>query len=337
MFSLRPRCARHLCRLPQRYISSSAPAFAAVAPRRQSENDDNDEEEEAAEEEARGKSFKAFLKQYEHLRFAKPRGYVEGDTTPFPMNKSFKPPIPISDAARSRIYADYMADPETNSIRALSQRYHLSLKRVEAILRLKGLEAAYVKDNKPLQTGFLWGMEMLLGVKSSPMLDVDGRADTHIADMLEQDENRDAARQRFQRQYWELIDDDGRQPLLPASLENAKKKAERSAQTAQDYKSTAKLMPRFKDTDTIKSPRQKVQTIVREGRLPIHFVDVGGKFLNAEERLRRIASGERRQAARARVSGKNVLKGFLRGRTPVERARRASIKRASRSASSSQS
>ena len=61
------------------------------------------------------------------------------------MNKSFKPPIPISDAARSRIYADYMADPETNNIRALSQRYHLSLKRVEAILRLKGLEAAFVK------------------------------------------------------------------------------------------------------------------------------------------------------------------------------------------------
>jgi hypothetical protein len=38
-----------------------------------------------------------------------------------------------------------MLDPETNSVRALSQKYHISLKRVEAILRLKGLEEAYVK------------------------------------------------------------------------------------------------------------------------------------------------------------------------------------------------
>ncbi|KAJ6520344.1 eukaryotic mitochondrial regulator protein-domain-containing protein [Mycena sanguinolenta] len=303
------------------------PTLSSPSARRQSENDD--EEEEEAESETRGKSFKAFLKQYEYLRLAKPRGFIEGDAIPFPMNQSFKPPVPISDAARSRIYADYMADPETNNIRALSQRYHLSLKRVEAILRLKGLEAAFVK-NKPLQSGFLWGMERLLGVQSSNV-DVDSRADTHIVDMLEQDENRDAARQRFQRQYWESIDDDGREPLLPGSLENAKGRAERSAQAVQDYKSTAKLMPRFKDTDTIKSPRQKVQTIVREGRLPVHFVDVGGKFLNAEERLRRIADSERRRAAHSRASGHKVLSGFLRGRTAVERARRASVKRSASS------
>ncbi|KAF7347394.1 hypothetical protein MVEN_01495200 [Mycena venus] len=226
---------------------------------------------------------------------------------PFPMNRSFKPPVPISDATRSRIYADYMADPETNSIRALSQRYHVSLKRVEAILRLKGLEAAFVK-NKPLQTGFLWGMEMLLGVKSSPRVDVDERADVHMADMLEQEENRDAARQRFQRQYWESIE-----PLLPASLEHAKKIAERSAQAAHDNKSNATLMPRFKDTDTIKSPRQKVQTVVREGRLPIHFVDVGGKFLQAEDRLRRMAVAERRKSVHARKSGGEGAPGLSEG------------------------
>jgi len=185
-----------------------------------------------------------------------------------------------------------------------------------------------------LQTGFLWGMEMLLGVKSSPKVDVDDRIDAHTADMLEQDENRDAARQRFQRQYWESIPDDGKEPLLPASLEHAKKIAERSAQAAHDNKSNATLMPRFKDTDTIKSPRQKVQTVVRDGRLPIHFVDVGGKFLQAEERLRRMAGAERRHSIRARRSGEKVLRGYLKGRTGVERARRAVTKRsASRSAS----
>ncbi|KAJ7922923.1 eukaryotic mitochondrial regulator protein-domain-containing protein, partial [Mycena leptocephala] len=223
---------------------------------------------------------------------------------PFPLNPSFKPPAPISDAIRSRMYTDYMLDPETNSVRALSQKYHISLKRVEAILRLKGLEEAYVKvRNKPLQTGFLWGMEMLLDVKSpqfsatdpSPTADSD-RADVHTADMLEQEENRDAARQRFQRQYWESYE-----PILPASLEHAKQNAQRSAQAAHDNKSNAHLMPRFKDTDT---------KIVREGRLPIHFVDVGGKFLEVEERVRRIAEAERRHSIRTRRSEDKVLKGI---------------------------
>ena len=34
-----------------------------------------------------------------------------------------------------------MANPTENNVRALSQRFGLSLKRVDAILRLKGLEA----------------------------------------------------------------------------------------------------------------------------------------------------------------------------------------------------
>jgi hypothetical protein len=33
-----------------------------------------------------------------------------------------------------------MTDPNTNSVRVLAGRYHLSMKRVDAILRLKGLE-----------------------------------------------------------------------------------------------------------------------------------------------------------------------------------------------------
>ncbi|KAJ7684000.1 eukaryotic mitochondrial regulator protein-domain-containing protein, partial [Mycena rosella] len=225
---------------------------------------------------------------------AKPRNWL--GEVPFPMNPSFKPPPPISDAIRSRMYADYMLDPETNSVRALSQRYHTSLKRVEAILRLKGMEAAYVK-NKPLQTGFLWGMEMLLDVKHRLGEDEFERADVHAADMLEQDENRDAARQRFQRQFWEMIPDDGkarpRAPILPVALQHAKRVAERHAQAAEDHKSNPRLMPRFKDSRTIKSPRAKVQTVERSGRPPVHFVDVGGKFIDVQERLRRLALAER--------------------------------------------
>ena len=61
------------------------------------------------------------------------------------MNPSFLPPPPISDALRTKIYQEFMRDPKENSVRALSQTYHISLKRVDAILRLKGLENAWVK------------------------------------------------------------------------------------------------------------------------------------------------------------------------------------------------
>ncbi len=68
------------------------------------------------------------------------------------MNPSFKPPPPLSDVVRQKIYIEFMGDPNKNSVRVLSQRYHLSLKRVDAILRLKGLEHAWYKvniDNSP--------------------------------------------------------------------------------------------------------------------------------------------------------------------------------------------
>jgi hypothetical protein len=38
-----------------------------------------------------------------------------------------------------------MANPKANSIRNLASRYHLSIKRVDAILRLKGLEESWTK------------------------------------------------------------------------------------------------------------------------------------------------------------------------------------------------
>lgn len=43
------------------------------------------------------------------------------------------------------MYKAFMEDPLANSVRALSERYHVSLQRVDAILRLKGLEASWVK------------------------------------------------------------------------------------------------------------------------------------------------------------------------------------------------
>jgi len=61
------------------------------------------------------------------------------------MNPSFLPPAPLSDALRTKIYKEFMRDPEENSVRVLSQKYHIGLKRIDAILRLKGLESAWKK------------------------------------------------------------------------------------------------------------------------------------------------------------------------------------------------
>lgn len=64
---------------------------------------------------------------------------------PFPLNPTFKPPTPVSDELRTLIYTQYMANPAGNGVRALASRYGLSMKRVDAILRLKGLEAHWQK------------------------------------------------------------------------------------------------------------------------------------------------------------------------------------------------
>lgn len=62
------------------------------------------------------------------------------------MNPSFNPPIPMPNALRTEMYRDFMEDPKTNSARALSQRHGISMKRVDAILRLKGMEEAWLKS-----------------------------------------------------------------------------------------------------------------------------------------------------------------------------------------------
>ena len=87
---------------------------------------------------------------------------------------------------------------------------------------------------------------------------------------------------------------------MPASLQKAKAAAKRFAQAAEMEKSNPKLMPRIKDTDTIKTPKTKVQVSEMPGRPTIKFVDVGGKFINVEERLRKVAQAERRARITAR-------------------------------------
>jgi predicted xylose isomerase-like sugar epimerase len=61
------------------------------------------------------------------------------------LNPSFKPPTPLSDARRQQIFDQFIFDPKVNNVRALAARNGISIKRVDAILRLKGLEASWKK------------------------------------------------------------------------------------------------------------------------------------------------------------------------------------------------
>jgi len=146
-------------------------------------------------------------------------------------------------------------------------------------------------QGKYLQTGFQLGMEKLLGfapTRSNTNLTSDSRPkddsekidpnkEAREADTLEEMERRDAARQRYQRMYWESVPEDGREPIVPASLEQARHLALHFSKLR---RAKMKRLPRIKDTDTIKSPRKRVQVVTKEGRPPIMFVDVGGQFMD---------------------------------------------------------
>lgn len=60
--------------------------------------------------------------------------------TPFPMNPLFKPVLPLSDAVREKIFKQYASDPDTWTVRKLATEYNISLRRVDAILKLKAQE-----------------------------------------------------------------------------------------------------------------------------------------------------------------------------------------------------
>ncbi|KIK30083.1 hypothetical protein PISMIDRAFT_87788 [Pisolithus microcarpus 441] len=240
-----------------------------------------------------------------NFRDPKPRNWLGGDV-PFPLNPSFKPPTPLSDALRTQLYQSYMRDPETNSVRALSSRHSISIKRVDAILRLKGLEEAW-KKRKPLQTGFTRGMEWLLAVPQphETVKGVDGdtplqyyhtgrreaeesrdpsatnpRYDVEEAD--QQDEaggTSDMSRLRYQRMFWENVPE-GEDPIMPTILEDARSSAQLSEHKAKV---------------TIIEPRP--------GRPAIKFVDVGNAFFDVREQERRDKEGARRAVLRARKRG----------------------------------
>lgn len=78
-----------------------------------------------------------------------------GGSIPYATNPSFRPPPPISDAVKERIYQIYFHSAtksksiaESPSVAQISEAFNISKKRVEAILRLKILEKEWEHANK---------------------------------------------------------------------------------------------------------------------------------------------------------------------------------------------
>lgn len=210
----------------------------------------------------------------------RPRNWLGGEV-PFPLNPTFKPPPPISDNMKTRMYEEYMSNPETYNIRELSERYGISLKRVDAILRLKGLEEHWRKEENPLQTGFLAGMEKILGVSINSSVRTRQGANELGEDATEADAMSDAtadekARERYQRLFWEPVLD-GKDSVLPTFLDK-----ERASKAGAEARRAARMLPKGQ------------HVVERPGRPTVTFVDVGTRFVQVKELAMRAKESRRR-------------------------------------------
>ncbi|KAF8203788.1 eukaryotic mitochondrial regulator protein-domain-containing protein [Pholiota molesta] len=276
------------------------------------------------------------------FQYASPLAYL-GDT-PFPMNPSFRPPPPISNEQKDVMFQLYLRHPLENGPRRLAKRFNISLKRVNAIIRLKLLEQRLSMENSKLQTGFQVGMERLLGAQThSSISDIrknvlkteawlnkalkesenqdevatvdssdptspsfippdvnEARSDVQKADMLEQEEQRDMSVSHYERLYWESVQEDGREPLLPSILQTEKQKAELRKLNA-EIKASKQFLVRKPQTAFIRRPQKAVFVVGKpRGRKgpTTKFVDVGGQFMDLSDRIKSLGISKRRAMRR---------------------------------------
>ncbi|RIA98038.1 eukaryotic mitochondrial regulator protein [Glomus cerebriforme] len=83
---------------------------------------------------------------------------------PFPMNPFFKPQPPLNDHAKEEIWVKFTEAEQTP--RKIGTDYGISLKRVEAILKLKKMEKDMVKKGITLQVDLRERIEKMLGARS---------------------------------------------------------------------------------------------------------------------------------------------------------------------------
>jgi len=111
--------------------------------------------------------------------------------------------------------------------------------------------------------------------------DLADRSDVSQADALEEAENRDAARYRYERLYWESTPEDGREPILPGVLEASKKRVQLK-ELASKRSAARMLQGRLPKSPWIRRPARKSFVAWRKGRVATRFEDVGAEFLSVD-------------------------------------------------------
>lgn len=74
------------------------------------------------------------------------KNYLDGREYPFPLNPQFRPRVPTSEKMREDIHYDWTCG---DGLQKLSNKYKLSLQRIEAILKLQDVKARWNKDVSP--------------------------------------------------------------------------------------------------------------------------------------------------------------------------------------------
>lgn len=87
--------------------------------------------------------------------------YKRGDM-PFPHNPLFKVQPPLNNATKNEIYLLYKSNPKKWTPRALSQKFHCSMPRVEGVIDLKQYQERLLSDGFQINEEYLGKMERLL-------------------------------------------------------------------------------------------------------------------------------------------------------------------------------
>ncbi|KAG0042577.1 hypothetical protein BGZ83_000297 [Gryganskiella cystojenkinii] len=241
------------------------------------DNEEEDEQQGDTKLPFRRRNFHKWLRS-EGARFATPSfhgpNYV--DEVPFPMNPLFKPSPPISNATKEEIYKLHMSDSSKHTPRQLGSKYSISIKRVEAILRLKHLEKELISEGFIPQEKFTRGMEQLMGVKDQrsvtivePLVDILPQVGSPKFEAVDEDQTFtavDAAKVLKRRPLAEIkanmLEDEKNNPfVLKDSIKGVVQKT--PLPTKPVSRNSAEANPRFKFTFMDTSKNQK-GTLIRE-------------------------------------------------------------------------
>ncbi|KAK7686702.1 hypothetical protein QCA50_010302 [Cerrena zonata] len=119
--------------------------------------------------------------------------------------------------------------------------------------------------------------------------------DTTLADLQADAEGSNAARDRYQRMFWEPVVE-GKDAVVADALDFARAYAQKHKKITEEQKNDPKLLGLRPSTSVV----DKVKLVTRDNRPDVKFVDIGGRFLDVGDRLRRIREGERRSKIKTR-------------------------------------